>query len=104
VHNTCPPFKGVPGMGNHPLKPSQGSVNWHKVEELTDSMRREGWREGSEILVDEFGTIYGGHHRVVAAEQAGIPIPGSAIRPPPPRRGGPMPPFRGGWDDVWVLP
>lgn len=77
---------------NHPLlqqfKPTQSArkVNWGKVAEYADRMRRPAsdpnhwnWNPDTAIAVDPNGAIVGGHHRVLAAAVAGVPIPQSYI-------------------------
>jgi hypothetical protein len=72
---------------NHPLlqwfKPTQSArkVDWGKVAEYAEMMKKGTWKWNPDtaIAVDPNGAIVGGHHRVLAAAVAGVPIPQNYI-------------------------
>ena len=64
------------------FKPTQTArhFNMDKVKGYADKMRKGTWDwSKGKIIVDKAGNIMSGHHRVLAAEQAGVSIPKSAI-------------------------
>ncbi|WP_437316414.1 hypothetical protein [Sorangium sp. So ce385] len=52
-----------------------------KVDEYAEMMRNRAWNWSEyNFIVDKAGNIVSGHHRVLAAERAGVEIPERAIR------------------------
>ncbi len=69
-------------MKNSPFKPTQlaTKMDLKKVDQFSDMMKSGKWDwSKSKIIVDKNGALMSGHHRVVAAEKAGVKIPESAI-------------------------
>jgi hypothetical protein len=63
-------------------KPTQTARRFDmaKVDEYAAMMREGKWDwSADKIIVDKAGNIVSGHHRVLAAEKAGVEIPESAI-------------------------
>ncbi|WP_437334532.1 hypothetical protein [Sorangium sp. So ce394] len=51
-----------------------------KIDEFAEMMRNRAWDWSKDkIIVDKAGNIVSGHHRVLAADRAGVEIPESAI-------------------------
>ncbi|WP_438006556.1 hypothetical protein WME89_49635 [Sorangium sp. So ce321] len=51
-----------------------------KVDRYAEAMRKGTWDwSADKIIVDRSGSIISGHHRVLAAERAGVNIPENAI-------------------------
>ena len=64
------------------FKPTQTArhFDFAKVDRYADAMRKGTWDwSADKIIVDKVGNIVSGHHRVLAAERAGVQIPESAI-------------------------
>ena len=69
-------------MKNSPFRPTQSrnKMDRNKIDEFAELMENGKWNWGKDkIIVDKNGSIMSGHHRVVAAQKAGIKIPESAI-------------------------
>jgi len=69
-------------MKNSPFKPTQSAakMDLKKVDQFSDMMKNGKWDwSKSKIIVDKNGALMSGHHRVVAAQKAGVKIPESAI-------------------------
>jgi peptidoglycan hydrolase-like protein with peptidoglycan-binding domain len=70
-------------LQNSPFKPTQAAskMDLGKVRQFADLMRQGKWAWSStdKIIVDSQGAIMSGHHRVMAAMEAGIAIPESAV-------------------------
>ncbi|KAF5415909.1 MAG: hypothetical protein C5S38_03430 [Candidatus Methanophagaceae archaeon] len=64
------------------FRPTQHSIYHETVEELATSMRQSGFSRDPlhQIIVDSQNTIVYGHHRIIAARLARVPIPEEAIR------------------------
>jgi len=63
-------------------KPTQTARRFDmaKVDEYAALMREGKWDwSADKIIVDKAGNIVSGHHRVLAAERAGVEIPDSAV-------------------------
>ncbi|WP_433936322.1 SpvB/TcaC N-terminal domain-containing protein [Sorangium cellulosum] len=64
------------------FKPTQSArhFDFAKVDRYAEAMRNGTWNwSADKIIVDRSGNILSGHHRVLAAERAGVNIPESAI-------------------------
>ena len=66
-------------MGNSPYHPSRQQVFLGNIQRYAEDMAVNGWRSGSMITVTSNGAIWDGHHRIIAAQMTGTPIPASAI-------------------------
>ncbi|WP_437755251.1 RHS repeat-associated core domain-containing protein [Sorangium sp. So ce1389] len=64
------------------FKPTQSArhFDFAKVDRYAEAMRKGTWDwSADKIVVDRSGSIISGHHRVLAAERAGVNIPENAI-------------------------
>ena len=64
---------------------TQATVDAAKVTAYADEMANGNWRwlplnRQNPIILDQSGKIMSGHHRLVAAQAAGITVPESAIQ------------------------
>lgn len=69
-------------MKNSPFKPTQlgSKMDMRKVDEYAELMKNGKWDWSiDKIIVGKNGELMSGHHRVVAAQKAGVEIPESAI-------------------------
>jgi hypothetical protein len=104
VHNAnCVLGKGTLAgdMASTPFKPGQFSVSGSKIDAIAEAMRNNPsfWESmGEPILVDANGVITSGHHRLIAAQRAGIAIPEGVIGRGTPYTGRPIT-----WGEVWTL-
>lgn len=88
VHNSCLISGQNVGetVTNLPYKPVQGWVSKAHVDEYVRRLKTDAasvWNDlnpREKIIVDQYGNLLNGHHRVVAAQIAGVPIPESAIQ------------------------
>jgi hypothetical protein len=86
-------------------RPTQRGVSAQKVNEMVQLMKGQvpgktwDWARSMQqpISIDDFGNVTHGHHRVIAAQIAGIPIPPEVVAPGT-NRGGPLL----GWDQVYA--
>jgi RHS repeat-associated protein len=90
-------------MESTAYRPGQYGVSASKIDALVDLMKSPVFEwssvtEDEPILVDDNGVIRQGHHRIVAAQCAGIAIPEGVIGRGTTFVGKPI-----GWGDVWVL-
>jgi RHS repeat-associated protein len=78
VRGTGPP---KPTDLYHPTQP-RSKFDFAKVDQYAQEMKAGRWNWNSKlekIIIDPNGNILSGHHRVLAAEKAGVTIPESAI-------------------------
>jgi len=75
-------------MGGSGLSPTQTWVKANKVNQFADLMANGEWdwdrtanTKMEPMLKDESGNIVAGHHRFVAAQQAGVQIPEGVVKP-----------------------
>jgi DNA-binding GntR family transcriptional regulator len=80
---------GVPVVGGGPRSllsrfhatQTARHFNFAKVKQFAEAMLRGkwDWARDPKIIVDKLGNVVSGHHRILAAERAGVQIPESAI-------------------------
>ncbi len=80
VHNACDKVNQASEDGANNLRPTQGAVSGPQVDRLAADMAENGFNRNYPVQVDG-DLVVEGHHRVMAAEKAGVKIvttPGTA--------------------------
>jgi len=78
-----PTWRAGDVMLSSPFQPTQKRIYRDSVEDLARAMKSPAWNWDAmrdKIMIDVANNIMDGHHRVVAARLAGVPIPPSALR------------------------